>query len=118
MRLACDYQAHASICERFSMKTGQHGMKFSMKGKRGRREAAGACNCYATAMRLTPILHHIVARASVARIQYKLPFTPHSFRGGAATQALRKGIDSGKLMLADRWKSFKSFQAYIDPSPV
>ncbi|EPB73651.1 hypothetical protein ANCCEY_07264 [Ancylostoma ceylanicum] len=44
--------------------------------------------------------------------------TPHSFRDGAATQALRKGIDSGKVMLAGRWKSFKSFQAYIDPSPV
>ncbi|KIH68680.1 site-specific recombinase, phage integrase family [Ancylostoma duodenale] len=44
--------------------------------------------------------------------------TPHSFRGGAATQAVRKGADSRKVMLAGRWKSFKSFQAYIDPSPV
>ena len=69
MRLACDYQAHASICERFSMKTGQRGMKFSMKRKRGRREAASACDCYATAMRLAPILHHICRRTSVCRTQ-------------------------------------------------
>ncbi|KIH68675.1 site-specific recombinase, phage integrase family [Ancylostoma duodenale] len=45
-------------------------------------------------------------------------FTPYSFRGGAATQAVRKGADSRNVMLAGRWKSFKSFQAYIDPSPV
>ncbi|EYC10110.1 hypothetical protein Y032_0057g2765 [Ancylostoma ceylanicum] len=44
----CDYQARASICERFSMKTGQRGMKFSMKRMRGHCEAASACDCYAT----------------------------------------------------------------------
>ncbi|EYB81292.1 hypothetical protein Y032_0387g458 [Ancylostoma ceylanicum] len=73
----CDYQAHASICERFSIKTGQRDMEFSMKRKRGRREAVNTCDCHATAMRLAPILHHIVARASVARIWYKLPYTPN-----------------------------------------
>ncbi|EYC25858.1 hypothetical protein Y032_0011g1427 [Ancylostoma ceylanicum] len=34
----CTSQKHASICGRFSMKTGQRDMKFSMKRKRGRRE--------------------------------------------------------------------------------
>ncbi|EYB93803.1 hypothetical protein Y032_0178g640 [Ancylostoma ceylanicum] len=70
----CDYEVHASICERSSMKTGQRGMKFSMKRKCGGREAVNACDCYATAMRLDDILHHIDACASVARIQYKFPF--------------------------------------------
>ncbi|EYB90930.1 hypothetical protein Y032_0212g2241 [Ancylostoma ceylanicum] len=44
----CDYQAHASICERFSMKTGQRDMKFSMKRTSGRREAVNAGDCHAT----------------------------------------------------------------------
>ncbi|EYB96550.1 hypothetical protein Y032_0149g2702 [Ancylostoma ceylanicum] len=57
------------------MKTGQRGVKFSMKRTRSRRESASACDCYATAMRLAPILHHIDARASVARVQYKLPYS-------------------------------------------
>ncbi|EYC26407.1 hypothetical protein Y032_0010g1139 [Ancylostoma ceylanicum] len=39
MGLVCDFQTHASIRGRFSMKTGQRGMKFSMKKTRGRREA-------------------------------------------------------------------------------
>ncbi|EYB83595.1 hypothetical protein Y032_0332g2744 [Ancylostoma ceylanicum] len=42
--LRCDCQAHASICERFSTKTGQCGMKFSMKRTRCRREAIDACD--------------------------------------------------------------------------
>ncbi|EYC25475.1 hypothetical protein Y032_0012g1914 [Ancylostoma ceylanicum] len=37
------HQAHVSICERFPM-TGQRGMKFSMKRKRGHREAVNACD--------------------------------------------------------------------------
>ncbi|EYB86535.1 hypothetical protein Y032_0277g1122 [Ancylostoma ceylanicum] len=45
-------QTHASVCERFSVKASQCGMKFSMKRKRGRREAAKAmrlrCDCDAT----------------------------------------------------------------------
>ncbi|EYC42488.1 hypothetical protein Y032_0530g3007 [Ancylostoma ceylanicum] len=68
-------QMHASIRERFSMKTGQRGMKISMERTHGRREAVNACASAATTMRLAPILHHIDARASVARIQYKLPPT-------------------------------------------
>ncbi|CAJ0594194.1 unnamed protein product [Cylicocyclus nassatus] len=44
--------------------------------------------------------------------------TSHSFRGGAATNALKKGLDAQSVMLAGRWKSFNSFQAYIGPLPV
>ncbi|CAJ0592617.1 unnamed protein product [Cylicocyclus nassatus] len=44
--------------------------------------------------------------------------TAHSFRGGAATNALNKGSDSHKIMLAGRWKTFTSFKAYIDPVAV
>ncbi|KAK6761286.1 hypothetical protein RB195_022372 [Necator americanus] len=44
--------------------------------------------------------------------------TPHSFRGGTATSAIRRGIDSERVMLAGRWKFFAAFQAYVDPSPV
>ncbi|EYC27408.1 hypothetical protein Y032_0009g708 [Ancylostoma ceylanicum] len=36
------------------MKTGQRGMKSSMKRARGRRDVVNACDCYATAKRLAP----------------------------------------------------------------
>ncbi|EYC33389.1 hypothetical protein Y032_0002g771 [Ancylostoma ceylanicum] len=71
------------------MKTGQRGMKFSMKRTCGRGEAASACDCYATAMRLAPSRHYIVARASVARIQYELPFWQRSLAAYMAIDAYR-----------------------------
>ncbi|VDM67875.1 unnamed protein product [Strongylus vulgaris] len=43
---------------------------------------------------------------------------PHSFRGGAATSALKEGSDSHRVMLADRWKSSSSFRAYVDTLPI
>ncbi|KIH60814.1 site-specific recombinase, phage integrase family [Ancylostoma duodenale] len=44
--------------------------------------------------------------------------TPHSFRGGAATTAIRRGVDPANVMRVGRWKSVKSFQCYIDPTPL
>ncbi|RCN24604.1 site-specific recombinase, phage integrase family [Ancylostoma caninum] len=44
--------------------------------------------------------------------------TPHSFRGGAATTAIRRGVDPANVMRVGRWKSVKSFQSYIDPTPL
>ncbi|EYC19184.1 hypothetical protein Y032_0025g1221 [Ancylostoma ceylanicum] len=69
------YQTQASIRGRFAMKTGQRGMKFSMGRTRGCPEAVNTCEWAATAMRLAPTLNHLDASASVARIQYKLPYT-------------------------------------------
>ena len=42
-------------------------------------------------------------------------YSTHSFRGGAASAALEQGIDSSRVMSAGRWRSSKSFQAYIRP---
>ncbi|EYB98539.1 hypothetical protein Y032_0130g1528 [Ancylostoma ceylanicum] len=55
------------------MKTGQCGMKFSMKRKRGRREAVNACDCYATVPYSSSCSRTRVR--SVARIWYKLPYS-------------------------------------------
>ncbi|RCN36808.1 site-specific recombinase, phage integrase family [Ancylostoma caninum] len=44
--------------------------------------------------------------------------TPHSFRGGAATTTIRRGVDPANVMRVGRWKSVKSFQGYIDPTPL
>ncbi|EYC40509.1 hypothetical protein Y032_0609g615 [Ancylostoma ceylanicum] len=45
-------------------------------------------------------------------------YTSHSFRGGAASTALEQGFDSSRVMSAGRWRSSKSFQAYIRPSAL
>ncbi|KIH64336.1 site-specific recombinase, phage integrase family [Ancylostoma duodenale] len=44
--------------------------------------------------------------------------TPHSFCGGAATSAIRRGVDLANVMRVGRWKFVKSFQCYIDPTPL
>ncbi|KIH45119.1 site-specific recombinase, phage integrase family [Ancylostoma duodenale] len=44
--------------------------------------------------------------------------TPHSFRGGAATTAIRAGADPSSVMRVGRWKSQKSFLSYVEPSPL
>ncbi|EPB66989.1 site-specific recombinase, phage integrase family [Ancylostoma ceylanicum] len=43
--------------------------------------------------------------------------TPHSFRRGAATTAIRTGVDSSNVMRVGRWKSHKSL-SYVEPSPL
>ncbi len=44
-------------------------------------------------------------------IQRKL--TPHSFRGGAATAAIERGVPTRAVMAAGRWKSAGGFAPYI-----
>lgn len=44
--------------------------------------------------------------------------TSHSFRGGAATSALNAGISQVSVMQAGRWKTTRSFQRYINLSPI
>ncbi|EYC29885.1 hypothetical protein Y032_0005g2317 [Ancylostoma ceylanicum] len=68
-----------------------------VRSPRGRKRV----RCHANAMRLVPILHHIVARASVARIQYKLPLTqPYLYTTAYGTfldniQSFQKILASG-----------------------
>ncbi|CAJ0594930.1 unnamed protein product [Cylicocyclus nassatus] len=45
-------------------------------------------------------------------------FTTHSFRGGAATTAIRSGLHPANIMRAGRWRSTEAFSCYIDPSPL
>ncbi|KAK6031846.1 hypothetical protein OSTOST_01988 [Ostertagia ostertagi] len=63
------------------------------------------------------VAQNITKVAKAAGLQHK-KLTSHSFRGGAATHAIRQGVDSGKIMLAIRWKSFQGFKSYIEPSPL
>ncbi|EYC42351.1 hypothetical protein Y032_0534g3063 [Ancylostoma ceylanicum] len=56
------YGTHASIRERYSMETGQHGMKFLMKRTCGRREAVNACDCDATGPYSSPYRRTNVSR--------------------------------------------------------
>ncbi|VDP10261.1 unnamed protein product [Heligmosomoides polygyrus] len=44
--------------------------------------------------------------------------TTTAFKGGAATHAVRRGLDTGRIMLAGRWKSFDSFKAYVEPTAL
>ncbi|CAJ0597116.1 unnamed protein product [Cylicocyclus nassatus] len=44
--------------------------------------------------------------------------TTHSFRGGAATTAIRSGLHSANIMRAGRWRSTEAFFCYIDLSPL
>ncbi|EPB73762.1 site-specific recombinase, phage integrase family [Ancylostoma ceylanicum] len=44
--------------------------------------------------------------------------TSHSFRGGAATTAIRAGADPANVMRVGRWKSRKSFLSYVNLSPL
>ncbi|KIH44081.1 site-specific recombinase, phage integrase family [Ancylostoma duodenale] len=44
--------------------------------------------------------------------------TSHSFRGGAATTAIRGGANPLNVMRAGRWKSVKALECYIDPTPL
>ncbi|VDK56911.1 unnamed protein product [Cylicostephanus goldi] len=44
--------------------------------------------------------------------------TTHSFRGGAATTAIRAGLHPTNIMRAGRWRSTEAFSCYIDPSPL
>ncbi|KAK6010220.1 hypothetical protein OSTOST_24766, partial [Ostertagia ostertagi] len=63
------------------------------------------------------VAKNITKVAKAAGLQHK-KLTSHSLRGGAATHAIRQGVDSGKIMLAGRWKSFQGFKSYIEPSPL
>ncbi|KAK6031847.1 site-specific recombinase, phage integrase family [Ostertagia ostertagi] len=63
------------------------------------------------------VAKNITKVAKAAGLQHK-KLTSHSLRGGAATHAIRQGVDSGKIMLAIRWKSFQGFKSYIEPSPL
>lgn len=42
-------------------------------------------------------------------------YTFHSFRGGRASAALEAGVDPETIMLAGRWRSYRSFAAYLRP---
>ncbi|VDO30573.1 unnamed protein product [Haemonchus placei] len=44
--------------------------------------------------------------------------TSHSFRGGAATAALRRGVSSEDIRRVGRWKSSSSILNYLDPTPI
>ncbi|RCN51482.1 hypothetical protein ANCCAN_02433 [Ancylostoma caninum] len=44
--------------------------------------------------------------------------TSHSFRGEAATTAIRGGATLLNVMRAGRWKSVKALECYIDPTPL
>ncbi|EYC39645.1 hypothetical protein Y032_0647g1098 [Ancylostoma ceylanicum] len=44
--------------------------------------------------------------------------TTHSFRGGAATAAVRAGKQTASIMRAGRWKSAEAFQCYVGPTPL
>ncbi|WKY15687.1 hypothetical protein Q1695_000854 [Nippostrongylus brasiliensis] len=44
--------------------------------------------------------------------------TTHSFRGGAATAAIRAGIAPQNVMRVGRWKTQKAFLAYVEPTPL
>ena len=39
--------------------------------------------------------------------------TTHSFRGGAATEAISAGVEARAVMAAGRWKSTEAFSAYV-----
>ncbi|RCN40950.1 site-specific recombinase, phage integrase family [Ancylostoma caninum] len=44
--------------------------------------------------------------------------TPHSFRGGAATVALRNGVNQEDIKRVGRWKSTSALLHYLDPTPL
>ena len=44
--------------------------------------------------------------------------TSHSFRGGAATQALKLGAHQFDVMQAGRWKTVSAFQSYLAPQTL
>ncbi|EYC32692.1 hypothetical protein Y032_0002g1044 [Ancylostoma ceylanicum] len=44
--------------------------------------------------------------------------TPHSFRGGAATVALRNGANQEDIKRVGRWKSTSALLHYIEPTPL
>ncbi|KAK6057208.1 site-specific recombinase, phage integrase family, partial [Cooperia oncophora] len=45
-------------------------------------------------------------------------FTSHSFRGGAATAALRRGVSCEDIRRVGRWKASTSMLHYLDPTPI
>lgn len=44
--------------------------------------------------------------------------TTHSFRGGAATAAIRAGIAPENVMRVGRWKTQRAFLSYVEPTPL
>ncbi|KHJ74994.1 site-specific recombinase, phage integrase family [Oesophagostomum dentatum] len=44
--------------------------------------------------------------------------TSHSFRGGAATSALRNGVDQESIKRVGRWKTTSAMLHYIEPTPI
>ncbi|KAL6735945.1 hypothetical protein Aduo_006344 [Ancylostoma duodenale] len=44
--------------------------------------------------------------------------TSHSFRGGAATVALRGGVSQDDIKRMDRWKSTSAMLHYTEPTPI
>lgn len=48
----------------------------------------------------------------------KRALTSHSFRGGAATVALRNGASHDEIKRVGRWKSTSAMLHYIEPTPI
>ncbi|KAK6024068.1 site-specific recombinase, phage integrase family, partial [Ostertagia ostertagi] len=44
--------------------------------------------------------------------------TSHSFRGGAATAAMRRGVKYEDIKRVGRWKSSNSMMYYLEPTPI
>ncbi|RCN46201.1 zinc knuckle [Ancylostoma caninum] len=47
-----------------------------------------------------------------------LHLTSHSFRGGAATEAIRKGVHQEDVKRVGRWRTTSAFLSYVDPTPL
>ncbi|EYC21842.1 hypothetical protein Y032_0018g3560 [Ancylostoma ceylanicum] len=65
MRLACDFQTHASISGRFSLKTGQRGMipnEKNARPSRGRKRVRLSCGCDETGPYSSPYIRTRVSR--------------------------------------------------------
>jgi integrase len=59
-------------------------------------------------------LDALLAEAGLQECHY----TTHSFRGGAATAAIRHGVQQSEVMRAGRWKTTEAFNAYLRPIPL
>lgn len=48
-----------------------------------------------------------------AKLRLTNDITTHSFRGGAATEAVAAGVDLDEIMRMGKWRSTEAFNAYM-----
>ena len=84
------------------------------------KESSQSCFIFAATSESRPTTDNVRKRINMVLKKAGLAhrgLTSHSFRGGAATVALRKGISQEEIKRVGRWKSTSAMLHYIKPTP-